>query len=99
MTNVTSYCQSENISLLILNSGYWKDRECIIYMVVINIRNTEEAVLRPQYSPRLSYRPKGHGQHGGKVVYCGLNNASVTFLIFTTQLYKYINEFFSNSTI
>ena len=49
----------------------------------INIRNTEEAVWGPQYSPRLSYWPRPIGQS----VYYGPSTASEVFLNFTTQLY------------
>ena len=31
--------------------------------------------------------------NSGLAVYCGLNNASVVFLIFTTQLYQYFSVF------
>ena len=52
----------------------------------VHIRNTEEAVRGPQYSP----------QYNGQGVYCGLSTASESevFLIFTTQLYQYFGVFF-----
>ena len=36
----------------------------------------------------------GHGQYNGQRVYCGLSTASEVFLIFTTQLCKYLSVFF-----
>ena len=56
-----------------------------------NIRNTEEAVLRPHYSPIGYYTdqgPYGRGQYDGQGVYFGLSTTSEVFLIFTTQQYS-----------
>ena len=64
-------------------------RNTALSPIVSNVRNPEEAVLRPQYSPRPLY----YCQYNGQGVYCGLNTASEVFLIFTTQLYQYSNYF------
>ena len=38
--------------------------------------------------------PRGNGQYNGQGMYCGLNTASVAFLIFTIQLYQYYIVYF-----
>ena len=43
--------------------------------------------------------PSGLGQYDGQGVYCDLSTASEVFLIFTTQLCKFIVFFFSICTI
>ena len=64
------------------------------HMNINNIRNTEEAELGPQYSPRLLYWPRPVGIYDGQGVYCGLSTASEVFLIFTTRLYQFLVSFF-----
>ena len=52
---------------------------------VVKMRNTSEAVFRPQYAPWTSYHtdydPTGLGQYNGLEAYCGPYTASSVFLM------------------
>ena len=66
---VTKQCKKEKKTL-----KYW-------YSWVVKIRNTSEAVLRPQYSPWPLYclHPMGLGQYDSLGEYCGPHTASSVF--------------------
>ena len=52
-------------------------------LMEVKIRNTSEAVLRPQYTPWPSFfhSPLGLGQRYGLAAYCGPHITSSVFLI------------------
>ena len=50
--------------------------------------------MRVTILPQAIILTKGCSQCNGQGVYCGLNTASVVFLIFTSQLYQYFSVLF-----
>ena len=79
------------------DSGHQEVSRFYLAVHINNMRKREEAVLRPQYSPRLLYLPRPIGPRSvsnSQGVYCGLSTASEVFLILITQLYNFLVLFF-----